>query len=312
MLKNFLIITSLSLCIFFQSCDGYESTDSGLKYKLLVDSAGKNAEMGDMVIVHLKFQNEKDTLDTYKRGNPINIFLQAPFKGSLEEGLTYASKGDSISIKVSNDSLYTKIFGDSLPKEIKPGSYTTFNVKVVDHYNKEQIKVEQQKYLEQQKTMLKKRVEFMTKMKQDLVDTSKAQMKIDDGIIKGYLKKNKLNAQRTENGVYYIITQPGTGEKADLGDSVSVQYVGKLLDGTTFDASRPGNPFTFPLGVGAAIPGFDEAIVQLTEGAKATIIIPSSLAYRTEGAKGQGGEYLIPPNAPLMFDIEIVDVAKAK
>src|SRR5688572_612270 len=127
MLKNLIFPALLSLAVIFQSCDGFEKTESGLKYKIIEDSIGNNAKMGDLVVVHMSFQNEKDTFDTYKRGQPISIQLMSSFQGSLEEGLTYASKGDSLAVVVSNDSLYTKIFQkDSLPKEIKAGSFTTF------------------------------------------------------------------------------------------------------------------------------------------------------------------------------------------
>jgi FKBP-type peptidyl-prolyl cis-trans isomerase FkpA len=310
MLKKFIFPILLSLPVVFQSCNEYEKTESGLEYKLIKDSTGDNAKMGDMVIVHMKFQNEKDTFDTYKRGQPINILLQESFKGSLEEGLTHASKGDSIAIKVSNDSLYTKLFrNDSLPKEIKPGSFTTFNLKVIDVFPKEKLQKDE---AERKAKKTEQDMAFMKQMKQQILDSSKAQLKTDEAKISAYVKKNKLNAQKTTNGIYYVVTQEGTGEQPVEGDSVSLHYAGKLLDGKEFDKSQPERPLIFQVGVGAVIPGFDEAVMQLKKGSKATIIIPSPLAYGAQGIKRSETEYVIPQNAPLVFDIELVDVKKRK
>ena len=93
------------------------------------------------------------------------------------------------------------------------------------------------------------------------------------------------------------------GTKIYKGNSVKVHYKGELLDGTVFDSSFKRNqPIEFSLGVGQVIPGWDEGIALLNKGAKATLIIPSDLAY---GAAGAGG--VIPPNATLKFEVELVD-----
>jgi FKBP-type peptidyl-prolyl cis-trans isomerase len=92
---------------------------------------------------------------------------------------------------------------------------------------------------------------------------------------------------------------------------VAVYYTGKLLNGIVFDSLRTGEPFKLEVGVGQVIPGWDEALLKLSKGDRATIIIPSPMAYGSEGIKqGESSDYIIPPNAPLMFDIEIVDVKK--
>ena len=104
--------------------------------------------------------------------------------------------------------------------------------------------------------------------------------------------------QITASGLKYVIIEQGTGPQPKPGDQVMVKYTGKLEDGTVFDTGTI--PFT--LGVGAVIPGWDEGIALLNEGGKATLIIPSELAY---GPQGNGP---IPPNATLIFDVELQDV----
>lgn len=106
----------------------------------------------------------------------------------------------------------------------------------------------------------------------------------------------------TENGLQYIEIEPGTGEQAKAGDIVSVHYVGTLEDGTEFDNSlNRGEPIEFALGKGMVIPGWDEGVALMKVGGKATLIIPPELAY---GSRGAGG--VIPPNATLTFDVELV------
>ncbi len=118
---------------------------------------------------------------------------------------------------------------------------------------------------------------------------------------------NKLaeGFDKTESGLRYKIThKSNSGKKAQRGKNVTVHYVGKLADGTVFDNSYGrGEPIEFPVGVGYVIPGWDEGIQLLEEGDKATFVIPSYLAY---GESGAGG--VIPPNANLVFDVELVKV----
>ena len=118
------------------------------------------------------------------------------------------------------------------------------------------------------------------------------------------LAQEVVGFQKTESGLYYQITHHGTGKQAVAGKPVSVHYTGMLLDKTVFDSSRRrAEPLRFTVGVGQVIEGWDEGILLLHEGDKARLVIPAHLAY---GARGAGG--VIPPNATLIFDVELVSV----
>ena len=109
---------------------------------------------------------------------------------------------------------------------------------------------------------------------------------------------------KTDSGLRYKIIQEGNGKKPSKGATVSVHYKGQLLDGTEFDSSyKRKQPIDFAIGVGQVIAGWDEGIQLLKVGDKARMVIPSNLAY---GSRGAGG--VIPPNAPLIFDVELMDV----
>ncbi len=117
------------------------------------------------------------------------------------------------------------------------------------------------------------------------------------------LEKLSAGFEKTESGLRYQIINKGDGAKAQKGQTVSVHYKGQLADGTVFDSSYKRNqPIDFPLGVGQVIPGWDEGIGLLNIGDKARLVIPSDLGY---GSRGAGG--VIPPNATLIFDVELVN-----
>ena len=98
-------------------------------------------------------------------------------------------------------------------------------------------------------------------------------------------------------------TQSGTGAAAKDGDQITVDYTGKLQDGTVFDSSVGKTPFQFTLGAGQVIPGWDQGLLGMKVGGKRTLTIPPSLAYGDQGAGG-----VIPPNATLIFDVELISI----
>lgn len=111
----------------------------------------------------------------------------------------------------------------------------------------------------------------------------------------------------TVSGLSYEITQKGAGDQPLVGDKVEVHYTGKLTNGTVFDSSvSRGQPFSFQLGVGQVIKGWDEGVALLKVGDKATFTIPPELAYGEQGAGG-----VIGPNETLIFEVELLGIKEA-
>jgi FKBP-type peptidyl-prolyl cis-trans isomerase FkpA len=262
-----------------------ETTPSGLKYMFHKrDEKGKKAKEGDILTMQIVFKTSKDSVlrNTFTEPEPLRVPLQkAPFKGSLEEGLALVSPGDSVTFYVKADSLFNPAMGQPMPPFIEKGSDIAFVVKV----NNIQTQAELQK---------------------EMADLAVKQKETDAKAIADYVAKNNLaNVQKTASGLNYIITQPGTGKQATPNSVVSVKYTGKLLDGTEFDSSerQGGQPVEFPLN--QVIPGWTEGIALLKEGSKATLIIPSEMAYGQQGRPG------IPKNSVLLFDVELLQVKDA-
>jgi len=112
------------------------------------------------------------------------------------------------------------------------------------------------------------------------------------------------NPTVTSSGLQYLDLVKGSGREAHVGETASVHYTGWLKDGTKFDSSVDrGQPFSFRLGAGQVIKGWDEGVVGMNIGSKRKLIIPPDLGY---GARGAGR--VIPPNATLIFDVELLDL----
>ena len=117
-------------------------------------------------------------------------------------------------------------------------------------------------------------------------------------------KSTKTKTITTSSGLKYTVLKAGKGALPQKGQTVFVHYTGTLTNGKKFDSSRDkGEPFSFPLGEGRVIPGWDEALSTMKVGERRKLTIPPQLAY---GSSGAGG--VIPPNATLIFDVELLKI----
>jgi FKBP-type peptidyl-prolyl cis-trans isomerase FkpA len=293
----------------------FAKTKSGVEYKIFKNVGGKyesrevaggedatyKERLGKILAVHMEYRTSGDSVLMKSRerqfGLPVRVPLEElKLKGAEQEAFALLQPGDSGVFRFNADSLYMRNAHQPAPANLKKkGNYITLLVKADKLQSREEATRDAQ--ADQQKMM----AEQQRKMRA----YAEVQDKKDDTVLQDYAKKNNLTVQKTPSGVYYVITTPGSGPKAQPGQTVSVQYKGSLLDGKEFDSSAKhgGKPIDFPLGRGQVIPGWDEAIALLNKGSKATFLIPSSLAY---GEKGAGAD--IPANSPLRFDVELVDV----
>ncbi|TAF33120.1 MAG: hypothetical protein EAZ57_06910 [Cytophagales bacterium] len=224
--------------------------------------------------------------------NPNGDPLAVPVKSApgIDDILKNFRVGDSLSI-------YTPITKFMPPNQpLPPGIAATDKIKLT-------IKVIKFVTQEENQREMKAMQEAQQKQMMEEMEKSKA---IDEEAIKAYLAKNNIKAERTEDGLYYIIENPGKGKQPVSGDNVKVHFEGRLMsDGSKFESSYDiGQPYETLIGMGRVIQGWDKGIPMLKEGGKATFIVPSSMGYGPMERPG------IPPNSVLIFKVELVSVSK--
>ncbi|OVE78043.1 hypothetical protein BVX99_00795 [bacterium F16] len=252
-----------------------EKTDSGLHYVIVTEGKGAVPAKGDVVTVNVvgKVPDGREIINTAQMGKPMEfpIGIGAMAIKGWDEGISLMKKGEKRTLIIPPH----LAFGSrGMPQAGIPGdTYLIFDIELTDFVNEAAFK----------KVMNEK--------------TTAAKTEALAVIAKKYPK-----TETTESGLMYIITKEGAGDKPTKGQTVSVHYVGTLIDGTEFDSSiKKNKPIEFPIGQGRVIPGWDEGISLMKKGEKRTLIIPPELAY---GPRGTGP---IPPNSYLIFDVELVD-----
>lgn len=310
-MKKSIFSLGLATLVLAGACQQFKTGEGGLQYKIVKDNGQPKAQTGDLLSINMTVTTDRDSLlsSTYKIGLPqiINIAadsLPGLYPGDYNSMFKMLGEGDSAVFKLNLDTMAAKTMQ---PKPDFADHYVTFNVKVNKHFKKGEL-TDSALYAE------------VNTYFDGEIQKLKAS---EEGKINEYIKKNNLEPLKTASGLQYVITEEGTGEKPVAGDTVKVNYTGSLVaTGDVFDTSikevaensktihynpmRPYEPAKFAIGVRQVIPGWDEGLLLLPKGSKAKLIIPSELAY---GERGDG-RGVIPPFAPLVFDIELIDVLK--
>ncbi len=310
-MKKSVLFLSAAAMLLAASCQSFKKGDGGLEYNLVDDVAKEKAVAGDFLSVDLTITSDKnDSLlnSTYDLGLPqiVNIApdsIPGAYKGDYNSMFKFLGEGDSAVFKLNMDTMAAKT---GQPKPEFADKFVTFTVKVRKHFKKGQL------------TDSALYAEIDGYFKGELEGLKKA----EEGKISKYVADKKLEPKKTASGLQYVVTEEGKGAKPVLGDTVVVNYTGMLTNGTVFDSSikenaikaklpmdpmRTFEPLKFSIGNQPVIQGWTEGLLLFGKGTKATLIIPSSLAYgdRPAGQK-------IPPYAPLVFDVELVDVIKGQ
>lgn len=272
------LLLASAACALLAGCGkNFETTESGVKYKIIShDDNARTVAKGDLILTNLLITAPGDSviLETFKQNNPRYIPSDEPV---LHDVFMMLAKGDSVEVLVNADTLFNKSFGMPKPANIKDGEDVRFRLKIVDVFNQQEI----------QKKSEEQRIELMAK---------------DSLALNDYLK-NLQNVQQTPSGLRYVVESTTKGKQAKKGDKVTVKYKGMLLNGEVFDQTEAGAaPFSFTLGLGQVIAGWEEGIALMKEGEKFRLIIPQQLAY---GERGSGP---IPPMATLVFEVELLKV----
>lgn len=305
MYRNLLLAGGLVALAFLGSCDsGSKTTESGLEYSFVTKGEGVKGDSGLVLLMNIEYLDEKDSVMFSSKETNIPVAFNYPVdeKGKFMEALRLLSEGDSAVFKMTAFDFFVMSFRRPVPVGVDSSSTMTFNIGVDNIYTREEYNVYQ--------------AELNKKLQAEAEERARVQMETDKGLIEEHLVKNGIEAQQTESGLYYVITEEGTGENAKAGQKISVNYTGYVLEGAHFDTSieevarangilRPGEykPFEFQVGLGQVIRGWDEGLTLLNKGAKATLYIPSPLGY----GERKRSEVIV-ENSILVFEVELLDI----
>ncbi|MBP3763515.1 MAG: FKBP-type peptidyl-prolyl cis-trans isomerase [Bacteroidales bacterium] len=276
---------------------GYKTTSDGLHYKFhKQNTSGQQVQEGDVLVgeMTVKF----DTMELASTNGKSERVMQAlpSFPGGLYQGMLMMHVGDHATFAVEADSLAKFVQPDQMPRTYQPGKGMKFyyDLNLQEIITKEEIEQERANFLAQVE-------ERKENEPQEILQ---------------YVRDNGITAQPNKDGLYVIVKKRGNGPKVEVGKEVSVNYTGRLLDGTIFDSSvesdarqggvyspqRKYEPMTYVQGRDKLIDGWEQGVLGQPAGTELQLVIPSALGYGPRGAQ------TIPPYSPLVFDIEIISV----
>ena len=286
-------------------CKNFEKGEGDMLYKIHTDKSGETIKEGDFVAFKAIEKTEGDSVlySSYDYDRPsLLVKEKSVFKGDLFAALGLLSEGDSATFKINIDSMVQKM-GRPQPSDTTK-KYLVYTIKIDKVIPKGKLT----------DSLFRGKIDAFLKTEMDQAKTGEANK------VKAYVSAKSLKPTVTATGLNYVVTTQGSGPKANPGDTVLVNYTGMFLSGKVFDSSlaevakkngtfnpqRPYEPLKLPVGMNGSIAGFEEGLMLLPKGAKATLILPSSLAYGEQGNQG------IPPFTPLIFEVDVVNIIPAK
>lgn len=283
-------IVSFAATAVFYSCssdipEGYERLPSGILYKLVaIGDDTLKCRPGDYAVCNLMYSTADDSV-FFQARRTVRVSPTA-FPGAVDECFLQMAKGDSASFYISADSFFVATLGVPLPAFIIPDSYMKIGIGMADIKSPEDFEREKKEFL----AWISDFGEY------------------EQTILKHYFEKEQISVNPDGNTIYPRFVRSGNGIKPVAGDTVTVHFEGRFLDGKIFDSTiKRKEPFKFVLGTEwQVIEGLEKGIRMMDEGSKAIFIIPSRLAF------GSGGSStgIIGPFTTVIFEVELCEVKK--
>jgi FKBP-type peptidyl-prolyl cis-trans isomerase len=292
----------LSVAAIFNSCKNssdYQKTKSGILYKIFSDGKDSAAKAGQFLKFNYQAKigsSDSVLATTYGKAPGYAKVETTPDDAySPTEVFNKVRAGDSIIVVQFIDSIIKRSQGAQLPPFLKKGDKIIMTFKIMNVFKTEgEATADRSKVMELEKARLEKENEG------ELVNETKD--------MEAWLAKNNITAQKTGTGTYVAVKDPGTGMQADSGKYVSVRYTGKTLEGAKeFESNMDPKKeaYTFMLGVGGVIPGWDQGLKLFKKGGKGTLYIPGALSYGKNPPQGSPFKAY----EALVFDVEMVNVS---
>lgn len=309
-MKKSILFLMAAAGLSLTACQNFKKAEGGLEYKYLKEGSAEKAEGGDVVVFHFTISSDRDSvlMDSYQMGLPQaqrvipdSVLQQSgqSYPGDMHTIFRMLGEGDSAIFRLNLDTASAHL---NQPKPEFADKYIQYAIKVEKVFKQGDLTdslfdAQVNEYFEAQIEGLKN---------------------AEESRISKYIEKHKLQPKKTASGLQYVIKEEGSGAPASVGDTVRLNYIGKLAaNEKIFDTNqedlakkndlhnpmRTYEPISVRVGKDPVIQGWTEALQLLNKGSKATLIIPSGIGYGQQGFMGE-----IPPYAPLIFDVEVLDI----
>jgi len=292
---NVAIAAGIALVLGACSNVDFKKSKGGMPYKVFSGKGGTAVDSGNIVKLQI-IQKIKDSV-VYNSYNSMPVYVPVTATGNpydFTEVLPSLNQGDSLYTEQMMDTFIARS-PQMVPPQFKKGDKITTSIKVVNVL----------------KTIPDAQKDEATErgLAFDRDTAVQNQLTKDIALINTYLSKNNINAQRTGKGTYVQVVSQGNGAQIEAGKYVSLKYTGSTFEGKIFDTNADASkghtePLVYQVGSQGMIRGLDEGLRPLKEGAKAKIIIPSTLAYGPQPPSPE-----IKPFENLIFDIDVLKVS---
>jgi len=283
----------LSIFIFFfltVGCQkvkykGFYTTQKGIIHKLIFMGEGKtNPQIKDLITIDFSYSTMRDSV--FFKAKKKFVIDSPAYSGAIEDCFMMMSEGDSSAFLLLCEAFFNRTLLSKIPSFLSKSDSIIIRVKMLE--------------IQSQEDYLKQKREFLS-WAQDFGDYEKV-------FLQHYLEQEKINEAPTKSGLYKILKKKGNALKPEKGDTVTVDYEGKFLNGKYFDSTKKRKSnFEFVFGTEwQVVKGLEEAIGMMTEGEKAVFIMPSGLAFGEEGSSNN----VVPPYTSVIFEVELLRISK--
>lgn len=252
-----------------------------LTFKIIEEGQGRQVKAGDFLKLHLVYNGPDGTTmfdsDRVGGGDFILESTAPLFRGAMEEYFLELHEGDSAHFSVSADSMYKYTLEGPIPSVLKKGDQLKIGLRLIKVYTAEELMAERER------------------LRLQRIDSESRAIEI-------YLLENSLPVQAVKPGVYFFELKKGSGIQPSPSDSVFIRYTGRFLNGEVFDSSHQSATelLSYRLGNGERLMEWERAVSTMRVGSVARLILCSPFAY------GSAGAGIVPPDTPLVFDLELV------
>jgi FKBP-type peptidyl-prolyl cis-trans isomerase len=280
-----MLVTAVTItCEKFSRYPGYKRAGHGVYYQLhALGEDTVKAHPGDYITVNLTYLTMTDS--AFFKGSRKFQVNKPAYEGAIDECFSMLSTEESATFIIQANNFFSVTLQSALPRFISPGSVLKVKIEMLE--------------IQSEKDYIREKEAFLSWI-EDFGDYEKV-------ILKQFIAEEKLDVSPLPSGIYYLNIRPGTGKRIELGDTITINYEGRFLNGKFFDSTiKRRQPFQFVYGTEwQVIKGLEEAIGLMSEGEKSLFILPSELGFGNQGSSSN----IIPPFTSLIFEVEILKVS---